>query len=101
MTEIDMLPLIGKFGENKDMARKIRLEQILPHLDEGDQVVLNFEGVEGVTQSFIHALISDLIRKKGIEVLDKLFFKNCNPTVSKIISIVTDYMQDHIDESIT
>jgi len=42
----------------------------------------------------MHALISDLIRKYGIDVLDKIYFKNCNETVTKIINIVVDYMQE-------
>lgn len=95
MKEIKMLPSIGQFGENKDIARKIRLEQILPYLENSEEkVILDFNGVEAVTQSFIHALISDVIRKHGIKVLERLYFKNCNTTVNKIITIVVDYMQD-------
>jgi len=55
---------------------------------------LNFDGIESVTQSFIHALISDLIRNYGMDVLDGLYFKNCNEVVRKIINIVVDYMQE-------
>ncbi|MEK6853107.1 MAG: STAS-like domain-containing protein [Nanoarchaeota archaeon] len=82
----------GSFAENKDIARDIRVKEILPCLDE-NEVLLDFEKVESATQSFIHALISDIIRKKGINILDRLYFKNCNDTVKKIISIVTEYMQ--------
>ena len=56
-------------------------------------MVLDFENVEGATQSFIHALISDLIRKYGAEVLDLIEFKHCNSTIRAIITIVTEYMQ--------
>jgi hypothetical protein len=55
---------------------------------------LSFEKVDAVTQSFIHALISDLMRKRGAEVLDHLEFKSCNDTAKKIITIVVDYMQE-------
>ena len=50
--------------------------------------------VSGVTQSFVHALISDLFRKYGSGVLDKISFKACNEKVRKIVSMVTDYMQE-------
>ncbi len=96
MTEITILEKTGKFAENKDVARQIRIEYILPSIDAGDDVVLNFKGVDSATQSFIHALISDVIRKRGIDVLDHLFFKNCNEVTQKIVSIVVDYMQDTI-----
>ena len=36
----------------------------------------------------------ELIRKYGNEILDKIYFKNCNETIKKIINIVTEYMQE-------
>lgn len=94
MTEIKILNIAGNFAENKDLARDIRLNKIIPALEKNEGVILNFDGVEGATQSFIHALISDIIRKYGAEILDKVSFKNCNENVKKIISIVVEYMQE-------
>lgn len=50
--------------------------------------------MDATTQSFIHALISDLLRKYGSAVLDRIEFQSCNDTVKKIIIIVVDYMQE-------
>ena len=94
MTEIKLLPKVGIFAENKDIAREMRINRLIPLLEKNESITLDFEGIEGTTQSFIHALISDLIRKFGIEVLDKVFFQNCNQNVQKIIRIVVDYMQE-------
>ncbi|OGS48922.1 MAG: hypothetical protein A3J79_06255 [Elusimicrobia bacterium RIFOXYB2_FULL_62_6] len=94
MKRIEIHAHAGAFAENKDAARDLRLKEIIPALDKGESVVLSFERVDAVTQSFIHALISDLIRKRGVDVLDRLEFKSCNDTVKKIISIVVDYMQE-------
>ena len=85
--------LVGSFAENKDLARNIRKEKIIPALAKEQEVVLDFAGVEATTQSFIHALISELMRESGPDVLDKIVFKDCNETVQKIIEIVVDYMQ--------
>ena len=93
MITIKLQTIVGNFAENKDLARDIRLNKIIPSLDK-EEVVLDFEGIESATQSFIHALISDLIRKYGVEVLDKVMFKNCNEITKKIINIVVDYMQE-------
>ena len=93
--EIKIVKIAGSFAENKDVARDVRLNKIIPALDKKEEVVLDFEGVNGATQSFIHALISDIIRKKGIKILDRIFFKNCSDTIKKIIEIVIEYMQDH------
>ncbi len=93
MKKLELLPLVGNFAENKDRAREIRIKEIIPILEKGENIVLDFKGVESVTQSFTHALISDLIRNYGIDVLDRITFANCNDTVSSIIKTVVEYMQ--------
>lgn len=97
MLEIEIIKHTGNFAENKDIARDIRIKKIIPALSIGEEVTLNFNEVESATQSFIHALISDLFRKYGNEILDKIYFKHCNETVQKIINIVVDYMQESLD----
>lgn len=96
MIIIKLLPIVGEFAENKDNARDIRIKQIIPALHKGELVTLDFSGITGATQSFIHALISDLFRMYGQDALDKLRFKNCNETVQKVITIVSEYMQESI-----
>jgi hypothetical protein len=83
----------GKFAENKDVARDIREEHIIPSIEKGKEVILDFGGVESTTQSFIHALISEPIRKYNGEAMKLMVFKNCNDNTKEIITIVADYMQ--------
>ncbi|MEK7744581.1 MAG: STAS-like domain-containing protein [Elusimicrobiota bacterium] len=94
MKRLEIYAHAGAFAENKDAARDLRLKEIIPALDKGEHVVLSFDRVDAVTQSFIHALISDLMRKRGPGVLDHLEFNSCNDTVRKIITIVVEYMQE-------
>ena len=97
MTEAKRIAIFeraGGFAENKDVARDIRISEIMPALEKKEDVVLDFERVEAATQSFIHALISDALRKYGNDALDRIAFKSCNDTVRKIINIVVDYMQE-------
>ncbi len=96
MKEIKISNITGSFAENKDKARDIRINFIIPALEKREKVILDFEGVESATQSFIHALISDVIKQKGAGTLNNLFFKNCNEVIKKIIEIVTEYMQDSV-----
>ncbi len=96
MIHIKLFKQVGPFAENKDIARKIRVEELIPHLEKQEEVTLDFQGIGSATQSFIHALISDLIRRYGVEVLDQIYFKNCNDIVKQIINIVVDYMQEGV-----
>lgn len=94
MAVIHIKKFAGTFAENKDVARELRVEKIMPTLKKNGQVTLDFAGVTGATQSFMHALISDTIRQYGENVLDQIFFKNCSPVVREIVTIVTEYMQE-------
>ncbi len=86
MIEIKIAKWTGSFAEDKDFARNIRINKIISALEKKEEVVIDFKEVEGATQSFIHALISDVIRKYGVEILDKISFKNCNENIKKIIN---------------
>lgn len=96
MIVIKLSEYIGNFAENKDVAKGLRNEKIIPALEKNQEVILDFVGIESATQSFVHALISELIRKYGSDVLDRIAFKNCNETIRKIIGIVVDYMQQRV-----
>lgn len=91
-----LYPLTGDFAENKDTAKKIRIDQIEPEIQQRQKVILDFKDVTSATQSFVHALISNVIRVYGIDSLDALHFKNCNEQIKTIIKIVVDYVQDGI-----
>lgn len=94
MMTIKLLAITGSFAENKDTARNLRMSKIIPSLKKGENIVIDFAGVEGTTQSFIHALVSDLMRQNGPEILEKISFKNCDESIKKIITIVATYMQE-------
>jgi len=91
---IKILDLAGEFAENKDIARDIRVKKIMPVLAKKEQITLNFSGVSGATQSFMHALISDVIRKYSSDVFDLILFKDCSPVVKEVVNIVAEYMQE-------
>ena len=97
MIHIKLFKRVGPFAENKDIAKKLRIEEIMPALSRGDEVILDFDGVGGATQSFIHALISDPIRKLKDAAFDNLMYQNANNDIREIISIVYRYMQESLD----
>ena len=88
---IKMFDLVGDFGEDKDAAANLRKIKIQPSVNKSQHITLDFAGVTLVTQSFIHALISDVLRSRGEEALDYLDFKNCVDVVKGIISTVVQY----------
>ncbi len=95
---IDMFAQVGDFGEDKDAAAKLRKENIAPCVTRKEVVTLDFNDVTLVTQSFVHALISDVLRVHGENALEYLEFKACADVVRGIISTVVQYSLDSMDE---
>jgi hypothetical protein len=96
-TKIEVMAHTGEFAEDKDKAQQLRESLISPTVEAGGKVVIDFKGVTGATQSFVHALISKPIRTTKGAVLDQLDFKNCNRSVQRIITIVAEYSQQTAD----
>ena len=96
--EIKVYDYAGGFGEDKDAARRMRQEQIMPAIMRGRGVTLDFAGMTGVTQSFIHALIAEPIMKFRGDAFERLFYRNANEQIAEIISIVYRYIQESFDD---
>lgn len=94
MKVINIVDYVGAFAENKDKARALRLQDIVSALEQGQDVVLDFSGVDAATQSFIHALMSEVLRQYGSDILERITFKSCVPAVRKMIEIVVEYTQE-------
>ena len=96
MEIVKIKELTGEFAENKDVAKDIRLKKLLPTLENTGSVTFDFEGVKGATQSFIHALVSDALRKYPDIIYNNVFYKNTNEDIQKIITIVYRYVQESL-----
>ena len=89
--EIKMPAESAGFAEDKDLAKRIRESQLLPSLDASVPVVLDFSSVQYATQSFIHALIGEALRRLGEQALELIEFRNCSPSVRSVVELVVDY----------
>lgn len=81
----------GPVAQDKDWAREARLAVLFPTLQAGGDVVLDFVTVHTATQSFIHALLSDVTRSLGETGLSRIEFRSCNGQVRQAIQTVTTY----------
>ncbi len=93
MKKVIVFDYAGEFGENKDQAQKVR-EVILRELERGKEIKLDFEGVTGVTQSFVHAMVAEPIKKYPEKFFDLVAFSNCTDLVRTVVELVIEYMQE-------
>ncbi len=83
--------ICGSFAENKDEAKKIREDFIKKLLPFNEIIILDFIDVDSSTQSFIHALISEVFQNHGESVLKRIHFKGCNKAIQSLITTVINY----------
>lgn len=88
---IKVQDLCGHFAENKDIARELREKHIKIWLESGESIILDFYGIDSSTQSFVHALLSEIFQIKGEAMLDLFEFKNCNKAIKSLITTVINY----------
>lgn len=89
--EIKIADFCINFAEDKDIAKAIREDYLKKYITTNEKVVLNFNEIDSSTQSFIHALLSEIFQKYGETVLDLIEFKNCNIAVKSLITTVINY----------
>jgi len=95
---VHMMKEASDFTEDKDVAARLREECIRPVVKSGRTVTLDFTGVRLATQSFIHALISDVLRRGGEAVLQRIVFKGCTKEVKGIIGTVVQYSLEGVED---
>lgn len=78
-------------AEDKDYARQLRIRTVLPALEEREHVILDFAAVTYATQSFVHALLGEALKRHGEGALKLMEFKNCSDQLRDIIELVVDY----------
>jgi hypothetical protein len=77
--------------DDKDEARKIRKDKILPALESGDPIVIDFTDVQSSTQSFVHALLGEVLHRFRNKALLNLEFRHCSPLMKSLVELVVDY----------
>ncbi len=99
MNTIDIFQKLSDndFAEDKQLAKSLRKEVLLPSLEKSNKVEINFDKVSIATQSFIHALIAETLQIHGEKALDYIVFANCNNTVKGMIETVVQYTLEASD----
>lgn len=84
-TTIQIKKRFGSFLSNGDEGNKFRFCEVEPIISKGGIVVLNFEGVENMTDSFANACFGDLFFHHDLDLKDKVQFLNCSQIVKDFI----------------
>ncbi len=86
-----LIRLDGPVAQDKDLARDLRVRVILPAVQNASRCTIDFSKVELATQSFVHALLSEVFRSQGDPAVDFLEFKGCSDAVRTVVETVAHY----------
>lgn len=81
---------VAGFEEDVEAASKCRDSVVLPSINSGKMVVLDFANVRFATQSFVHALMYKVIRD-GQQIGSTLSIANCTNSTREAVMAVAAY----------
>lgn len=79
----------AEFDEDTEAAARIRTGEIRPRLERGESVIVDFKGIRAPTQSFVHALLYEVLQMP--EGLVGLSFRSCTASTQEVIKAVAAY----------
>jgi hypothetical protein len=89
-TVFPMKERFGSFLADGTVANAFRFTEVELAVSRGEHVVLDFEGVTNMTDSFGNALIGTLIQNHPELLQGGLEFKNCSPLIRSLVAMAID-----------
>lgn len=80
----------GKHAEDKEAAIAHRNRYLLPAIDEGRSILVDFNNVENAPHSFLSALLATPIKRLGMDAYKKIKIVNASPEIRETIDFILD-----------
>jgi hypothetical protein len=80
----------GRYAENKEEAVKFRDKRLLPAIEDGKSVLLDFSRVISAPHSFLSALLATPIGQLGMPAYKRIKVTNAEPEIRETIDFIMD-----------
>jgi len=80
----------GRYAEDKELAARVRDRYLMPAVDAGKGLILDFDEVISAPHSFLNALISSPIRDLGMSAYKRIKVINASPEIRETIDFILD-----------
>jgi hypothetical protein len=87
---LNVYNFFGKNADDKQAAITYRNRHLLPAIDDGKYVVLDFENVETSTHSFLNALLASPVRRMGMNAYKRIKVTRAKGDIRETIDYVLD-----------
>jgi len=96
--EINMLTEFGDFLADGHVGNSVMSRRVESVWNHCVSIVFDFQGVNNLTDSFVHATFGNMVEEHGEEFMKKCRFKGCSPLVKSFLSIaVGEGMKKHME----
>ena len=80
----------GRYAEDKQLAIKFRDEKLLPAIESGTAITINFEEVISAPHSLLNALLATPIQRIGLAAYKKIKVINASPEIRETVDFIMD-----------
>jgi len=80
----------GRYAEDKELAIRVRDRYLMPAVDLGKGLILDFDEVISAPHSFLNALIAAPIRDLGMSAYKRIKVINASPEIRETIDFILD-----------
>jgi hypothetical protein len=80
----------GSDAVDKSLAIRLRDQKLLPALDEGKTLIINFEGVAFAPHSLLNALLATPVKRLGMHSFKRIKINNAAPEIRQITDFIFD-----------
>jgi hypothetical protein len=90
---VSIFNYFGKYAEDKDAAITFRDRRLMPAIENGKKIDLDFRDVETAPHSFLNALLATPVRRLGVKAYQWIRVYNATGLIHEIIGKV---MEDNL-----
>jgi hypothetical protein len=87
---VSIFNYFGKYAEDKDAAITFRDRRLIPAIEKGKKIDLDFRDVETAPHSFLNALLAGPARRLGMKAYQWIRIYNAPGTIHEIIDKVLE-----------
>lgn len=80
----------GRYAEDKDLAKKIRDEKLLPAVAESKTLTIDFEDILSAPHSLLNAMLATPIERLGLSAYKKIKIINAAPEIRETLDFIFD-----------
>jgi uncharacterized protein DUF4325 len=80
----------GRYAEDKPLAIKLRDEKLIPAIQGGLSITLDFEEVKSAPHSLLNALLATPVKRLGLTAYKKIRVINASPEIRETVDYIMD-----------